>query len=111
MGTHLLSMTPATADRATRFVMTLPMRYRCPGSSEWTSGSTVNISRSGVLFESDIALPPGTGLEILVELSNDNTALAAVRCSATVIRQEEERRFAARFFDYHLVARKNLALD
>lgn len=91
--------------------MTLPMRYRCPGSSEWTSASTVNISRSGVLFESDTALPPGTGLEMLVELSDETAAFAAVRCSGTVIRQEEARRIAARFFDYHLVARKNLALD
>jgi c-di-GMP-binding flagellar brake protein YcgR len=107
-------MTPASGDRAIRFAMMLPMRYRCPGGAAWIPGYTVNLSRSGVLFESESALTPGTGLEIVLELRDENRELAAVRCSATVVRQEgkaEEGRLAARFFDYRMMTRKNLDFD
>lgn len=84
--------------------MILTMRYRPLTAVEWAPAKTVNISRSGVLFESDAALDPGAAVEMLVELGDQQAQFAALRCSATIVRNDDNRRIAARFFDYQLTA-------
>lgn len=95
-------------DRAARFVLNLPMRYRCKGEGDWTAGKTVNVSRSGVLFAADDNPQPGTALEMWLEMSGENPACAAIFCTGMVVRHDDERRVAARFQEYQLVAQTNL---
>ncbi len=40
------------------------MRYRGTSSAEWTSGTTLNISNTGVLFEGDLTLSFSAELEM-----------------------------------------------
>ena len=44
--------------------MQIPMKYRGTGSSDWLSGTTANISASGVLFVADSILERGVPLEM-----------------------------------------------
>lgn len=95
-------------DRAARFVLNLPMRYRRKGEDDWTTGKTVNVSRSGVLFAADENPLPGTALEMWLEMSGENPACAAIFCTGMVVRHDDEQRVAARFQEYQLVAQNNL---
>jgi hypothetical protein len=74
--------------RAQRFSVCAPIRYRPRGESEWRNGSTVNMSRSGVLFEVVDQLPPGTMLEMQVKLLEQITGGVSsnVLCWGTVVR-------------------------
>ena len=44
--------------------MQIPLAYRGRGSSEWLSGTTANISASGVLFVADSILERGVPVEM-----------------------------------------------
>jgi len=61
-------MQPSQKPRAPRFPLRLPLRFRPSGDAAWSEGTTVNISRSGVLFNTDKPLEPQTVLEIQMEL-------------------------------------------
>lgn len=52
-------------NRARRFVMQVPLRYRVTGEKSWRRGETDNISSSGVLFRGDHLVT----LNALVEMS------------------------------------------
>lgn len=54
-------------DRASRYNVNIPVRYRPFGDLGWTETKTINISCSGVLFEVDEPLE----LDAPVELSFD----------------------------------------
>src|ERR1700751_5725844 len=54
----------APPARAQRFQLHLPLRYRRLGEAQWHVGTTENISRSGLLFQSDDVLQPNSQLEI-----------------------------------------------
>ena len=64
------------------------MRYRASGEPSWREGTTVNISRSGVLFQAEIALQPQTPLEMLLELPTEiaGELPANVICCGPVVR-------------------------
>ena len=52
--------TPTHADDrriAVRYVVQVPLRYKWRDRPEWYSGTTANISATGVLFELDTADP------------------------------------------------------
>jgi len=55
-------------ERAFRFALELPLRYRSKGERRWHEGRTANISRSGVLFWTDDVLDVDTRLEMRLEL-------------------------------------------
>jgi hypothetical protein len=67
---------PGGRDRAPRFQMQLPLHYRCPGQQQWHAARTLNVSRSGVLFQVlealeghlGEALAQGAGLELRLTL-------------------------------------------
>jgi hypothetical protein len=55
--------------RAARHDLRLPIRYRLAGQTDWHSGETINISKSGVLFSSNQLLELDAQLEIVFQSS------------------------------------------
>ena len=76
--------------RAPRFTLRIPLRYRAPGEPIWRDGRTENISRSGVLFRTESAMPPLTVIEMLMALpigAADGDS-ATVICRGRIVRTE-----------------------
>ena len=76
------------APRERRHAHVVPVQYRENGRGEWMPGESVNLSRSGVLFRSDQALPEGVSVEVELEMPKELTGDAGskVTCKATVAR-------------------------
>jgi hypothetical protein len=86
-------------DRAQRFPLATPFRYRTLGETGWKAGVTVNLSRSGVLFAAEDPVCPGMAIEMWFTLP----AGAQVVGSGFVVRADdaiEPPRLAARFHHY-----------
>jgi hypothetical protein len=65
--------------------------WRPRSRDEWSEGACINVSRSGVLFQSDQLLAAGTELELVFALSWDSSYLfdgADVRCFGQIVRTE-----------------------
>ncbi len=82
-------------DRAKRFELQVPVHYRAKGEAEWRTGRSKNISRSGVMFVAEEALPVGTELEIRIVLQGTVEAepskqpaskASPVACTGEVVR-------------------------
>ncbi len=54
----------AKSERARRYAIPLPVRYRPNGYESWYEGRIENISESGLLFEADRAIAIDTPVEI-----------------------------------------------
>jgi PAS domain S-box-containing protein len=99
----------APPARAQRFQLHLPLRYRRLGETQWHVGKTENISRSGLLFQSDDVLQPNSQLEISLVLPAEIAGLAGteVVCRGEVVRTIERQgesvspALAARILQYH----------
>jgi PAS domain S-box-containing protein len=95
--------------RAQRFQLHLPLRYRRLGETQWHVGKTENISRSGLLFQSDDVLQPNSQLEISLVLPAEIAGLSGteVVCRGEVVRTVERQgesvspALAARILQYH----------
>jgi hypothetical protein len=74
---------PGTYTRAKRFPIETSVLYRERGEDTWSTGRSVNVSRTGVLFASDRATHIGATIEIVLELA---APLATVVCSGRVVR-------------------------
>jgi PAS domain S-box-containing protein len=104
--TRLRQAPPA---RAQRFQLHLPLRYRRLGEAQWHVGTTENISRSGLLFQTDDVLQPNSQLEINLVLPAEIAGLAGteVVCRGEVVRTVERKgesvspALAARILQYH----------
>ena len=76
------------ADRAPRFTIRAPLRYRVKGGKDWSKGQTKNISRSGILFCGELALEITTQVELVfvlpIEVSGG--APAEVVCRGCICR-------------------------
>ena len=60
---------PKTPGRAPRFTVEVPLRYRPAGTTAaWSDGRIENISRSGLLFRGERALPVDTPVEMTFAL-------------------------------------------
>lgn len=55
-------------NRAARYNVQAPIRYRRAGESAWMMGATRNISTSGVLFAAKTLVPEGTVLDLSISL-------------------------------------------
>jgi hypothetical protein len=73
--------------RATRFCIPAPVRYRVIGEEAWRVGDMVNVSRSGVLFQTfSPLLPAETCLEFILAFENLEVPGTNVRCVGRVVR-------------------------
>jgi PAS domain S-box-containing protein len=74
--------------RAQRFNLQLPLKYRLLGEDDWRTGTTENISRSGMLFRAEEMMPPAAQLEINLVLPAEiaGVASAEVVCRGEVVR-------------------------
>ena len=79
---------PEVGFRASRFPVELPLRYRLFGDLGWTDGKTVNISRSGVLFEVDEPMSADTPIELAFDLPIEmgGGPGAEVTCRGQIVR-------------------------
>ena len=80
-------------ERAQRFEIQMPLRYRVNGESQWRQGTTKNISCSGVLFRGEIAAQPNSPVEMALVLPSEvnGEGPAEVLCRGIVIRSERTR--------------------
>ena len=91
--------------RAQRFPIRTRVLCRRKGQEAWTEGFSVNVSRTGVLFQLEPVLPPGTPVEIILRLSEptkdeivrtlpastDELPPADVLCIGRIVRTESRR--------------------
>jgi hypothetical protein len=95
--------------RAQRFKLHLPLRYRKVGEESWRTGTTENISRSGLLFQAEEMLQPSVQLEINLVLPAEIAGLSPteVVCRGEVVRAVEpgdpkmSPALAAKILQYH----------
>ena len=83
--------------RAQRFPLQVPVQYQRSGNSHWHEGRTVNISRTGILFQTDEPLPQTATLDIRLEFP----ANVMIFCQGSIIRSEPSA-FAIRIHRYQL---------
>jgi hypothetical protein len=90
MSNTATQMQPPQKPRAQRFPIQIPMRYRTSCEPDWSDATTVNISRSGMLFHAEKALQLQTVLEILMELPTEiaGELPANVICCGPVVRSD-----------------------
>jgi hypothetical protein len=85
--------------RATRTNLSAPVKFRAADQEEWIEGVTCNISRSGILIETNAKLPSETPIEITFMLRRKGDT--PLQVNAQVVRVEEPTggmpRIAARF--------------
>ncbi len=76
--------------RARRFPIQVPVHFCARGERRWQQGMTVNISRTGVLFQAESAPAPGTMLlaRIFFPAELTSGSPGSVVCRATVVRRE-----------------------
>ncbi len=98
-------------QRAQRFAIQTTLRYRRVGEAEWRQGTMVNISESGVLFETDRAAWPNSAVEMRFSLGPGSVGGwgAQVVCYGVIVRAISEpgsvrvRALAARITKFHFV--------
>jgi hypothetical protein len=74
--------------RARRFPIDVALCYRVLGDHVWRFGTSTNMSRSGLLFVSDLPLDPQTRIEMTFELpvTIPGERGAQVMCRGTIAR-------------------------
>jgi hypothetical protein len=98
-------------QRAQRFAIKAELRYRKVGEGEWHQGRMVNISKSGVLFETEHSTWPHTTIEMRFTLGAgiSETWAAQVVCYGVIVRALTEpgnprvRALAVKITKFHLV--------
>ncbi len=99
----------ASPFRAQRFDLHLPLKYRLVGEQNWRQGTTENISRSGMLFRAEEAIPTNAQLEINLVLPAEIAGLSAaeVVCRGEIVRTSSSDTatvhpaLAAKILQYH----------
>ena len=76
--------------RAQRFRIQTLVYYRESGKTAWEEGTTLNISRTGILFQTKTDLPLQTTIQIRITLPHEITgeAPAEIVCWGPVVRKE-----------------------
>lgn len=76
-------------QRAQRFALEMPIRYRGTGNVDWHEGTTINISTSGILFRAAASARPPADVQITVAFPAviPGHAGAELRCRGTLIRE------------------------
>jgi hypothetical protein len=78
--------------RAQRFPIHVVVQYHERDDPDWHEGTTINISRTGILFQTDHELLPQTELELKVLFPAEVTGSAAmnVLCWGPVVRKRAD---------------------
>jgi hypothetical protein len=93
---------PGGVPRAPRYSVQLRAYYRGKPADQWHEATTINMSRTGVLFTTADALPCGIALELRVQLDiglAEARVLGTIECQCRTIRIEPQR-VAARIERY-----------
>jgi len=86
-------------DRAPRFPLTVPVHFRKSGMSHWLEGHSINMSRTGILVNTDgEIIPPPSLLDIRVNFPRD----LVIECQGSVVRLDGSA-FAVRIHNCHLL--------
>jgi PilZ domain len=89
----------AWTPRERRLRHKVTVQFRVVGSKMWHEGTTENISKSGVLFQSSDSFQEGVGLELVFEMPKEVTGdeAAPVLCKCTVARVTSSQKEPAVF--------------
>ncbi len=95
--------------RAPRFQIEMPIRFRQEPGANWQEGTTMNISRSGVLFLAEDLMEVNSLLELSFTLPMEfgGNAGAVVFCKGQIVRTvlpaatDARPALAARILAYH----------
>jgi hypothetical protein len=71
--------------RAQRYPFRIPLYFRKGDTPDWHECKTVDMSRTGILFETDADIPVNANLEIRVQFSPTVT----LQCQGSVVRTNE----------------------
>jgi len=93
--------------RHTRFLVQTRLCYQIVGERNWRVGTTVNISKSGVLFEAEEPVDPGTHIKMRFSLPvHTRIELGAtVTCRGVIVRSAGYAVVAAKIYSPRLVRR------
>jgi hypothetical protein len=78
----------ASVSRPPRFAIAVPVKWRPRGADDWRAGVSINVSRSGVLIETD-RMPSSDTLEFVIVLSQLDTSehkVADALCAGRIVR-------------------------
>jgi hypothetical protein len=73
-------------DRRPRYDVERPIRYRPLNGADWVTGTTVNVSGTGVLFHGDLPLPAGVEIELEIALNGAWAKGGNIRATARTVR-------------------------
>ena len=79
------------APRAWRFPVAMRILWRPRGAVDWFEETSINTSRSGVLFRSHRQCDMGTEIELLLTMGHEDvaaTSVADVLCAGRIVRAE-----------------------
>lgn len=82
---------PVENRRATRLPLAVEIEYRFADKDGWRAGRTINLSRSGVYFESEAEPPVGTAVEFVLRIARGMAAAEELRdlhCRGRLVRAE-----------------------
>jgi hypothetical protein len=88
-----------------RFELKLPLEIVRSGTNTKSVGETKNVSSSGVLFTSEGSVQVGAPIEYMITFPRPANSRAEVRlrCVGTVVREDEQSKFAATLERYEFV--------
>ena len=81
----MTSAEPVLSARAQRFPFRVPLQYRKSGDSNWHPCTTMNISRTGILFRAQEEIPPESVLDIQVNFPLQKV----LYCHGTIVRSQK----------------------
>lgn len=76
--------------RDVRYSLRAPLRYRNTGQMGWRNGTTINMSKSGILFSGESLLAPGARIEVSVSLPQKGSDAPKVVTMSCVITRHRE---------------------
>lgn len=96
-------------QRAERFLLPLPVRYRMAADTEWFEGRTRDVSGSGIAFHAREELAIGTEIELNLGLEADGKRLPSmVIARASIVRvlaNQSQVLLAAKFLQNEILPR------
>jgi PilZ domain-containing protein len=102
-------------QRARRYPIPLPLRYRQSGRQRWNNATTENISDSGVLFRGEVPMKPDTPIEMSLALPTGvpGEPPVNVMCLGRIVRvlpqngEDHRLGLAASIMEFHFVRDQN----